>query len=107
MQSHLLRKCTEREKIKTNGETVQKDGGEGWTTPMKTEAMVQNWIIFRFSGEQPPKLLICVLKVKKKKLKVLTEESEKNLVPCENKPSVPLKLHSVLTEKKVNFWVFF
>lgn len=28
MQSHLLCKCTGREKIKTNGETVQKDGGE-------------------------------------------------------------------------------
>lgn len=67
MQSHLLRKCTEREKIKTNGETVQKDGGEATEWPWKRSAYSSdedgsngaNWIIFRFflSGLLPEQII--------------------------------------------------
>lgn len=55
MQSHLLRKCTERETIKTDGETVQRDRGEAtaWQRIRSQDDGDEegrnraNWIIFK------------------------------------------------------------
>lgn len=56
MQSHLLRKCTERETIKTDSETVLRDRGEAtaWQRIRSQDDSDEegrnsaNWIIFTF-----------------------------------------------------------